>query len=49
MSAAEAPAPADGDDSSRPWNLRTRRAACKAPNGMNGGNGGGDGGTGMAA
>ncbi|KAF7131619.1 hypothetical protein RHSIM_Rhsim09G0106000 [Rhododendron simsii] len=40
----EAPAPADaGDDSVRPWNLRTRRAACKAPNvtnGVNGSNGG---------
>ncbi|KAG5532389.1 hypothetical protein RHGRI_026879 [Rhododendron griersonianum] len=34
----EAPADAE-DDSVRPWNLRTRRAACKAPNGTNGDNG----------
>lgn len=33
-----------GVDASRPWNLRTRRAACKAPmNGIAGGGGGGGG------
>ncbi|GMP58905.1 hypothetical protein CsSME_00022402 [Camellia sinensis var. sinensis] len=38
--AAAAPAEADG---ARPWNLRTRRAACKAPTGINGAIGGGGG------
>lgn len=36
------PSPAETDGAARPWNLRTRRAACKAP--MNGVNGGGSGG-----
>ncbi|KAI8539087.1 hypothetical protein RHMOL_Rhmol09G0153900 [Rhododendron molle] len=35
----EAPAADAEDDAVRPWNLRTRRAACKAPNGTNVGNG----------
>ncbi|KAF7132153.1 hypothetical protein RHSIM_Rhsim09G0105900 [Rhododendron simsii] len=39
-----APAPEvapEGDGDARPWNLRTRRAGCKAPNGINGAAGGG--------
>lgn len=41
--AAASPSEADG---ARPWNLRTRRAACKAPTGINGAIGGGGGGGG---
>ncbi|CAL5421591.1 unnamed protein product [Camellia sinensis] len=48
--AASVPAAEAETEASRPWNLRTRRAACKAPNGMNGnliiGGGGGGGGGG---
>lgn len=47
VSVTPATAPAEvttGVDASRPWNLRTRRAACKAPmNGIAGGGGGGGG------
>ncbi|CAL5399681.1 unnamed protein product [Camellia sinensis] len=44
--AAAAPAEADG---ARPWNLRTRRAACKAPTGINGAIGGSGGGGGNSS
>lgn len=51
--AASVPAAEAETEASRPWNLRTRRAACKAPNGMNGnliiGGGGGGGGNGGGA